>query len=213
MRQPRASIRRQRSPECPFSPLCILGSRLYRELRRHDPSRSRHCLSGNEEHPGARITRSDRAALSVAPLRLLAGLAILSLPASGFAQPNAPAAPLVLPGSDATSLNVSWAAPEGTITSYDVRYRDAASAYNDPWEMIEDETGLSVTITTLEENTAYNVGVRATDAGGDGAWSPNARGYTNAAVLVSNWSCPGFVDQFVFRESGDLSVRLFEVDG
>ena len=147
--------------------------------------------------------RAQRGASPLRRLRLVVGLTILSSPAPLFSQPDAPAAPLVLTGSNATSLKASWIAPTGTVTSYDVRYRDAASAPSDPWEMIEDETGTSVTVTNLTQNTAYSVGVRATSASGDSTWSPNGRGYTNAAALVANSGQTSADD-----ESVDSSTRL-----
>ena len=85
------------------------------------------------------------------------------------------AAPTVAkPFSDPeTSLEVTWTAPDMTgrppVTGYDVEYRksDASTWTEHPF----DGTGLTTTLTGLQENTRYEVRVRAINAEGTGPWS------------------------------------------
>ena len=88
-----------------------------------------------------------------------------------------------------TSVTVTWAAPsnEGpAITSYDLQYRVGDSGDFTAWT--EDVTGRSATITGIEENTAYEVQVQATNDEGTGGWSDSGSGATdaNAAPLFTS---------------------------
>ena len=93
--------------------------------------------------------------------------------------PRAPAAPSVRATPDTTdSLSVSWSAPSNTgrpaIDSYDLQYREDTSGgwTNGP----QNVRGTSATITDLTaDRAAYQVRVRATNAEGDGPWSPPGR--------------------------------------
>ena len=90
------------------------------------------------------------------------------------------------PGSDSTSLVVSWTAPSGTVTSYDVQYQEY-DEYTTWTDGPQDETSTTATITGLTENAAYRVQVRASNGNGDGDWSYTAGlGFTNASIKVSN---------------------------
>ena len=96
--------------------------------------------------------------------------------------PLAPAAPTVTSGSNATSLEVHWDAPDNpgreSITSYDVQYKKAAETdFSTP----VNDSGSPYTITSLDEETYYHVRVRAKNAEGDGAWSLVGTGMTNRA--------------------------------
>ena len=106
--------------------------------------------------------------------------------------PGRPAAPSVwaTPGS-ATRLNVSWEAPANTgptITNYDLRYRQGTTGdfTNGP----QNVTSTSSSISALVANTSYEVQVRATNAEGDGEWSPSGTGTptNNAGVTISESS-------------------------
>ena len=103
--------------------------------------------------------------------------------------PAAPAAPTV--SASTTSLNVSWTAPANAgkpaITSYDLQYRQGASGTwtNGP----QDRTGTTAAITGLSAGTAYQVQVRATNAEGDGPWSPS--GSASTTVLPEITITPG----------------------
>ncbi len=79
------------------------------------------------------------------------------------AAPAAPADVSVTRGSDATSLVVSWEAPElngATITGYTVQWRVTTDTVYDSANMAS-VSGLTYTITGLTSGTAYTVQVRA----------------------------------------------------
>ena len=91
--------------------------------------------------------------------------------------PRAPAAPTVTATPDTTdSLSVSWRAPSNTgrpdIDTYDLQYREGTTG---TWTSgPQNQTGTSATITGLTaDRAAYQVQVRATNAEGDGPWSPS----------------------------------------
>ena len=73
------------------------------------------------------------------------------------------------------------------ITSYDLQYRQGASGTwtNGP----QDRTGTTAAITGLTAGTAYQVRVRATNAEGDGPWSPS--GSASTTVLPEITITPG----------------------
>ena len=95
---------------------------------------------------------------------------------------DAPGAPTALTVSAGTmKLDLSWTAPSGPVTDYEVEYKTstamdqaATGDGTDPstgWvESAHSGTGTTHTITGLDAGTAYNVRVRASDADGDGAW-------------------------------------------
>ena len=93
--------------------------------------------------------------------------------------PAAPAAPAVAPGSDATSLNVTWSEPDNAgppITGYDVQYRQGTSGAFNAGAHADATTG--TTITGLTAQTGYEVQVKARNPEGDSAWSPSGAGTT-----------------------------------
>ena len=72
-----------------------------------------------------------------------------------------------------TSVTVTWAAPSNAgppITSYDLQYRIMGTSGGFTVGP-QDVSGLSEPIPGLEENTAYEVQVLATNAEGDSDWS------------------------------------------
>ena len=149
--------------------------------------------------------RANREATQMSALRLVVSLALVSSSAPVFSQPDTPAGrPLAFPGSDSTSLDVSWVAPAGTVTSYDLRYQEDPTADPTSWELVEGLTGISTSITGLTADTAYWIGVRATNADGNSGWTVHGRGYTNAAELVSNTG----QTSAAAAASVDASVRL-----
>ena len=96
--------------------------------------------------------------------------------------PVAPAAPVVTATSGSmTSLDVSWSAPSNTgrpdIETYDLQY---GLAMDGPWtDGPQGVTGTSASIGSLMPGPPYYVRVRATNADGDGDWSPPGSGTTN----------------------------------
>ncbi len=91
--------------------------------------------------------------------------------------PLAPGTPaLTALGTDPPGVRVSWSArnepTRPPIVDYDVEYRqaDAASWTNGPENVVETST----TIENLTAAVSYLVRVRATNADGDGPWSPTA---------------------------------------
>ena len=90
--------------------------------------------------------------------------------------PLAPGAPAVTASTGSTtSIDVRWTAPNNSgrpaITDYDLRYRAGTSgSWTDGPQGVN---GTSASITGLTENTAYQVQVRATNADGNGIWSPS----------------------------------------
>ncbi|BDG01214.1 fibronectin type III domain-containing protein [Anaeromyxobacter oryzae] len=122
-----------------------------------------------------------------------------SAAASVLTRPAAPGAPVVATVSDA-SLAVSWTAVAGA-TGY--RLEQAASAAG-PWTLVAAGlTAASHTVTGLAANASYWYRVCATNATGDGAFSPAAAGSTlpaapgaptftaiTATSLTASWSAP-----------------------
>ena len=97
--------------------------------------------------------------------------------------PSAPAVPTVSAVSNSSdSLEVSWTAPDNAgkpdIESYDLQYRKGTtgSFADGP----QDVTVTTATITGLDEDSLYQVQVRATNDEGESAWSSPGSGTTNA---------------------------------
>ena len=123
------------------------------------------------------------------------------------AVPGAPTG-LGVAGSD-TTLTVSWTAPSGTVTGYDVHYTsaDTSAVANDAavgtavataWVTAGAVTGSPHTIMPLTNETEYRVRVRATNASGSGPWAfgkgtPRA-GPTYGFSLTSKIVGPGVAD-------------------
>ena len=95
--------------------------------------------------------------------------------------PLTPKAPSVksISGST-TSLDVTWVEPDNegrpAITKGDLRYREGASG---PWtDGPQHVTGTNERISSLTENTEYEVQIRATNIDGDSPWSLPGTGRT-----------------------------------
>ena len=108
-----------------------------------------------------------------------------------------------------TSLEVSWTAPSNPgrprIGSYDLQYRVGSNGdfSNGP----QDETGSRAAIGNLTANTEYEVRVRATNAEGDGVWSPSGTGQTNAEDNAAPTFNDGGSTRRTFDETiGDTAV-------
>ena len=106
----------------------------------------------------------------------------------GGEAPGAPATPSVVSAS-VSSLNVAWIKPSNAgplITDYDYRYRVKSPQGQWHADFSTTFTELSTTITGLEENTEYEVQVRAENAEGTGGWSePPGSGSTDANAAPS----------------------------
>ena len=91
-----------------------------------------------------------------------------------------PARPSVSSGST-ISVNVTWSAPSNTgrptITSYDLQYREGMTG--DWMDGPQDVPVTNSTITGLEENTEYQVQIRARNSDGESTWSDPGTGRTD----------------------------------
>ena len=119
--------------------------------------------------------------------------------------PGVPAAPTI---AEATfnSLKVSWTAPTNTgpaISGYDVRYILSSASATDKaddnnWTEVEDawtSGALEYTISALDQNTGYDIQVRAESDEGTSDWSASATGTTSANVAPVITSASSFTVQ------------------
>ena len=99
--------------------------------------------------------------------------------------PSVPDAPTVSPNAaSATSLDVSWGAPDNLgppIIDYDYQYRIAQTpgggiSIVHPWTEVTNITDTMDTIENLTTGTEYEVQVRARNAGGTTDWSASGAG-------------------------------------
>ena len=95
-------------------------------------------------------------------------------------KPLKPARPVVSSGST-TSVNVMWNAPSNAgrpvITSYDLQYKKSSETnWSDGPQNV---TTRSASIGTLDEDTEYQVQVRARNSDGESTWSDPGTGRTN----------------------------------
>ena len=109
--------------------------------------------------------------------------------------PGKPATPTIAE-TMLNSLKISWTVPDNTgpaISSYDVRYilssaSDVDKADDSKWTEVEDAWtsgggSLEYTISSLDQNTEYDVQVRATNAEGTSDWSKPGEGTTRARAM------------------------------
>ena len=123
--------------------------------------------------------------------------------------PSAPARPTVrATEKSSTRLDVSWNAPANTgpaIASYAVQYRKGSDPFSDDncGTMDPDNcgeiVGTTITIVDLEDDTTYEVRIKATNGERASAWSGTGTGRTNRANHE-----PIFDDR---PGTGDESVR------
>ena len=111
--------------------------------------------------------------------------------------PSAPTGLTVSAGTNSGELDVSWTAPSGPITDYDLRYYEGAADPTDAADWVEehetdglgtgDSTATSTTIKGLKASTAYRVQVRAgVNGAGEGAWSASVTGTTGSPPAANN---------------------------
>ena len=108
--------------------------------------------------------------------------------------PGVPAVPTVS-SAGVTSVTVSWVPPVNTgppITDYDYQYRVKTTA--GAWTEVTETTitALSATITSLMENTEYDVQVRAKNDEGTSGWSGSGNGTTDANAAPMFTSAAAF---------------------
>ena len=104
---------------------------------------------------------------------------------------SAPARPTVrATEKSSTSLDVSWSAPQNTgpdIVNYDVEWRKGSDPFSDDncgtetANNCQDITGTSVTIVGLEDDTTYEVRVKADNGERASAWSASGSGRASKA--------------------------------
>ena len=124
-----------------------------------------------------------------------------------------------VPRGPPPAWTVSWTAPDNTgpdIDSYDLQYRPGNSGNftNGP----QNVTGTSTTIPNLMANTSYQVQVRATNAEGDGEWSPAGTGTTNATVVrrpsaMRLYFTESYGSRKAADESGDSNSMVGDCSG
>jgi chitinase len=87
---------------------------------------------------------------------------------------TAPAAPtsLTVTGTTSSSVSLSWTAPSGTVTGYDVEENGSQAA---------SVTGTSTTVTGLAASTTYTFAVVAYNSGGDSPQSSSVTATTSAS--------------------------------
>ena len=125
-------------------------------------------------------------------------------------KPLAPSAPPSVFSGSTASVNVMWNAPSNTgrpaIMSYDLQYKKSSES---GWSIgPQNVTTRSASIGTLDENTEYQVQVRASNSDGDGPWSDPGTGRTN----VQGNRAPEFTEDMTATRSftetvGDVTVR------
>ena len=115
---------------------------------------------------------------------------------------------------------MTWTAPNNTgrpaITGYDLQYRKGSSG---TWtDGPQDQTGTSVSIASLDANSAYQVQVRATNADGDSPWSsPPGSGRTanNAPVFTDSTATRSIaetVGDTTVQTAGDVGAAVTAMD-
>ena len=121
-------------------------------------------------------------------------------------KPLTPVAPAVTTtAGSTTSLDVTWTAPSNTgrpaITGYNLQYRKGTSGnFTDG---PQNQTGTSVSIPSLDANSAYQVELQATNVDGDSNWSPAGSGNTaNSPPTFTSTSTTRSIDETV----GDATV-------
>ena len=128
--------------------------------------------------------------------------------------PGSPAAPTVS-ASTLNSLTVTWSAPANTgpaISAYDVRYilTSADETVDANWTEIADawtSGALTYTISSLTQNTSYDVQVRAKSDEGTGDWSASVTVTTDAN------NAPVGIGKIYWADRGSDKIQRSNLDG
>ena len=124
--------------------------------------------------------------------------------------PDAPSAPGVngIAGSD-RSLKVTWGVPGNAgppITHYDLRYRETTGPGS--WQSGPQDqpatNARNATIGSLTTDAEYDVQVRASNADGDGPWSPSGQG--TPGVVETEETIPNGSLRLVVDDEGTIST-------
>ena len=131
-------------------------------------------------------------------------------------KPLTPDAPTVSAVSGSTtSVSVTWTPPTNTgrpsIASYDLQYKKSTESNQDWQNGPQNQTGTSATISSLDEDTNYDVQVRATNSDGDGPYSGTGTGKTarpgnrapDFGASSATWE---FEENFAEETSGGVDV-------
>ncbi len=143
--------------------------------------------------------------------------------------PDAPAAPSVAQNASAptTSLDVSWTAPDTTgkpdISGYDVQYKKSSDS---TWTAHSfSGTGVSTTLSGLDDGASYDVQVKAENDEGESAWSAGGTAATRArnrapkfaagatASVAENTAAGGAVGSPVTATDADGDTLTYGLSG
>ena len=129
--------------------------------------------------------------------------------------PMAPGQPTVEKGPTSGSLEVSWTAPGGTITDYDLRYfKGTTDPQSESDWVTEGAAGLPVnaartatqdTIRGLLANTTYQVQVRAANSTGESPWSTSGAATTDTVPTANN--APQLMEQKIGDDDNICQVK------
>ena len=128
-------------------------------------------------------------------------------PQSGNTVPARPSAPTLTRGE--SQLGVTWSAPNNggaTITGYTLRYKKPT---DNVWKTTASISGLSATLTNLDNGYTYQVQVRATNSVGSSQWSVSAEGAPRAPI--TDWQYESEIKSrtFVIRElDNDITIEI-----
>ena len=141
-----------------------------------------------------------------------------------FEQPGKPDAPAVTTVS-VSQLKASWSAPDNpgpAIEDYDYQYREIKNPRGGDWTVVDDvtSTATEAMIEELEEDTEYEVQVRASTDEGTGEWSDSGDGATseNAHPTIDSVAAVDVAENTtavltVTASDTDDSIERYEVEG
>ena len=141
-----------------------------------------------------------------------------------FEKPGKPHAPAVMTVT-VSSVKVTWSAPDNPgpeIEDYDYQYREIKNPRGGDWTVVDDvtSTATEAMIEDLEEDTEYEVQVRASNDEGIGEWSESGDGATseNAHPTIDSVAAVDVAENTtavltVTASDADDSIESYEVFG